>query len=190
MIKKNVLVVILVVVLAFLVAYWLHSFRNEQITKQSTEETIIKSDQEQISEDEEVEELIPSNVPEGWDEYISYKYEWDWQAPKDIRVAFAYPSGWILEEQRNPSNEIDRIILEGDEYRIWIQRGGAHGMGRPYDYISVVGGYDGRTWQSDHDGGYNFTIGVIDTEFIIGITTPNKNTDISDEFLSTIKFGE
>lgn len=144
----------------------------------------------EIAQQNRIKELIPAFVPGGWNKYVGYEYNWDWRAKEDIRIAFAYPSNWILDEERDANNRITQIIIYGDGYQIKIKRGGGRGMGRPYDYTEMIGGYNARIWKSDIDGRYVFNIGVIETEYTIYTTIPGKVTDTLDQFLSTITFSK
>lgn len=182
-VEKVMIGVVVVLVFAVFIAGATYVSVRSQISQNTTMPTRVP-----LVEMTEEEKLIPPHIPQGWIVYVSD--EWEWQAQKDVRVAFAYPPEWALKEQREQNDKVNLLLLEGDGYQIQITRGGGRGMGRPYDYESVIGGYSARTWQSEQDGRYHFNIGVIDTEFIVSATTAGLSKELLDSFLSTVVFSK
>jgi hypothetical protein len=159
-----------------------HDLQNEAIDKQ-----IENLSSNNLTENEIDSTLSPAFVPEGWKTYVSDK----WRGQREPnQIAFSYPSNWTLQEKREEeSGEITEVVLQGDGYRIKIDRRG-RGMGSPYNYITDINGYGARTWQAGYNEGYILNLGVVEADFIFSIIIPDKTKELSDKILSTIKFSK
>lgn len=168
--RKTIIVTLLLIALG-IILFWYLSLKNDQVVGVDGPNT------QGVT--------VPQvDVPQGWKAYTDTSNRWN---RGDLKVAFAYPSTWTVNEEKRSDGSLNALIAEGDGYLIRIDQAG-RGMNRPYDYIRSIGGFDARTWKEETDTGTNFTFGIISINFIVYVTTQNENQETLDRILSNMIF--
>lgn len=140
--------------------------------------TIIPSEKEISTSEKTALNFASTTVPEGWKTYVDE--EW--------RFMFAYPAHWSFKDHALATGF--RVLdLAGDEYSIRISKmsGGDTDSPRSY-YMTKIDGSDARVFPTERDEGYLLQIFNSKPYLRIGIQTPTKDKELSDKFLSTVRF--